>query len=57
MFFVAQGNRENIPRDTPPPVAQLIGRCWDARSEKRPAMTECVEEIENQINEMPLNTM
>lgn len=38
-----KGVADDIPTSTPPGMAKLIGRCWDKRTEQRPAMDEAVK--------------
>ena len=44
-LWVAQGQREAIPADTPKPMAALIAKCWAQKPEERPAMSEVVSEL------------
>jgi|GEM_PF-1588697 len=45
-LWVAQGERETFPDDTPPVYRALIERCWDQQAENRPPIGEVVEILE-----------
>jgi len=41
---VTSGQRLNIPKDCPPSIAKLIGRCWAQKPKQRPEIEEVVNE-------------
>ncbi|MCK4608345.1 MAG: protein kinase, partial [Gammaproteobacteria bacterium] len=43
---IVQGEREAIPADCDPKIANLIGRCWAQRAEDRPRITEVRNALE-----------
>jgi WD40 repeat protein len=45
-LLVLQGKREKVTADTPPTMAQLIGKCWDGRAENRPKIDEAVKTLQ-----------
>lgn len=44
--FVCGGGRPAIPENTPPPIAELIGQCWQQRAEDRPSINIAIQELE-----------
>jgi len=46
MGWVMQGEREDIPVETPRWYADLITACWDAEPSRRPDITEVVQRLE-----------
>jgi len=49
--LVIQGQREEVPADTPPSFAKLISSCWHKRSQDRPTMAEILTELEDKKDE------
>ncbi|MGE3920322.1 MAG: protein kinase [Gammaproteobacteria bacterium] len=43
---VREGEREEIPTETPVKFAALIGKCWAQRAEARPEVDEVLQELE-----------
>ena len=52
--WVMTGDREEIPQDTPPFYAALIGKCWKQRAEERPTIEEAVRCLEDHKAEVGL---
>eukprot|EP00475_Leptophrys_vorax_P043077 TRINITY_DN8177_c0_g1_i1.p1 TRINITY_DN8177_c0_g1~~TRINITY_DN8177_c0_g1_i1.p1 ORF type:complete len:580 (+),score=-3.18 TRINITY_DN8177_c0_g1_i1:213-1952(+) len=50
--LVNQGVRPEIPRDCPPALASLMRSCWHQDPEKRPAMAEVVEQLQELDREL-----
>ena len=48
--WIAEGEREDIPEDTPPKVAKLITFCWDAKAAKRPSADEVIKALKTEKN-------
>ncbi len=44
--WVKEGEREDIPKETPPSMAKLIGQCWAGRAEDRPSAEAAVEVLQ-----------
>ena len=44
--WVTNGKRPEIPKDTPPPLAKLIAKCWAQRPEDRPVIGQIIGELE-----------
>ncbi|WIA42498.1 hypothetical protein OEZ86_008486 [Tetradesmus obliquus] len=47
-------NRQH--RRVPDALKDLVGRCWDADYDKRPEMTEVIEELQRVLKELPLDS-
>jgi serine/threonine protein kinase len=46
--WVSEGEREEIPDDTPPKLASLIKFCWEAEPDKRPSAEQVVIELKSE---------
>eukprot|EP00163_Fabomonas_tropica_P014565 TRINITY_DN2648_c1_g1_i8.p1 TRINITY_DN2648_c1_g1~~TRINITY_DN2648_c1_g1_i8.p1 ORF type:complete len:1287 (-),score=269.70 TRINITY_DN2648_c1_g1_i8:68-3928(-) len=44
-YRVMEGQRLEIPRNTPPRVAKLLRRCWAQQPRERPSMAECLQQL------------
>ncbi len=54
-MWVERGEREDIPKETPPSMAALIEKCWVQRAEDRPS-AEAVVEVLQELNVEPETT-
>jgi serine/threonine protein kinase len=45
--WVSEGEREEIPKDTPPKIAHLIKLCWANDIQKRPTADDAVKYLKN----------
>eukprot|EP01094_Clydonella_sp_ATCC50884_P017768 TRINITY_DN315_c0_g1_i17.p1 TRINITY_DN315_c0_g1~~TRINITY_DN315_c0_g1_i17.p1 ORF type:complete len:529 (+),score=120.88 TRINITY_DN315_c0_g1_i17:1158-2744(+) len=44
--WIEEGEKEDIPEDTPPAYAELLQRCWSSDAAERPSMAEAVAALE-----------
>eukprot|EP01094_Clydonella_sp_ATCC50884_P017764 TRINITY_DN315_c0_g1_i13.p1 TRINITY_DN315_c0_g1~~TRINITY_DN315_c0_g1_i13.p1 ORF type:complete len:610 (+),score=128.03 TRINITY_DN315_c0_g1_i13:786-2615(+) len=44
--WIEEGEKEDIPEDTPPAYAELLQRCWSSDAAARPSMAEAVDALE-----------
>ena len=46
---VLEGRRPQVPPDTPQDFAKLIKKCWHSDPNKRPAMEDVIELLEDHL--------
>ena len=51
-LWVGQGEREEIPKETPPYFGKLITFCWDAQAAKRPTADQAIENLKAKDQEV-----
>ncbi len=51
--WIEKGDREDIPKDTPPQIAKAITFCWSQEASNRPTCDQVVESLGNVDNNVP----
>ena len=50
--WVCEGEREDIPPMTPPPIATLIKQCWEAEPGGRPSAAQALRTLEQSLGQL-----